>query len=360
MTTRPIRRALLSELHNIRRTASAIVGGDLSRRLPTQNAGDELDMLAQTLNRMLDQIENLVHGVRNVSNAIAHDLRTPLAELRSHLEELSLTRPSPEETFAEIEIAVADEGPGIPAADRDAIFERFYRGPSRGEIEGSGLGLAIAKRAVERAGAFDDLPVEREVAVDAAPRPVARQGSQFLAVADPHDARCGRNRHAEKRPGKLEELALPPFAQPGLRRPGKSFVTFIRLRRRGGIRRAVRRRAKGARVNVEPVILLGRQGQQRLPEGALNRAQLLPARLLFLGPALLLDDQGAVGLLARAAIGPIERLLNMLGEQRMCALIYGSAFAINFGACLALIPLFGAAGAATATTVADSTKAMSL
>ena len=103
-----IRRALLSELHNIRQTASAIVGGDLSRRLPTQNAGDELDLLAQTLNRMLDQIEHLVHGVRNVSNAIAHDLRTPLAELRSHLEELSLTRPAPEETFAEIETAVAD------------------------------------------------------------------------------------------------------------------------------------------------------------------------------------------------------------------------------------------------------------
>jgi O-antigen/teichoic acid export membrane protein len=60
----------------------------------------------------------------------------------------------------------------------------------------------------------------------------------------------------------------------------------------------------------------------------------------------------AAGLLARAAIGPIERLLNMLGEQRACALIYGGAFAINFGACLALIPWFGAAGAATATTTA--------
>ncbi len=60
----------------------------------------------------------------------------------------------------------------------------------------------------------------------------------------------------------------------------------------------------------------------------------------------------AAGLLARAAIGPIERLLNMLGEQRACALIYGAAFAINFCACIALIPLFGAAGAATATTTA--------
>jgi signal transduction histidine kinase len=57
---------------------------------------------------MLDQIEQLVHGVRNVSNSIAHDLRTPLAELRSRLEELSLLRPSTEETYSEIDGAVAD------------------------------------------------------------------------------------------------------------------------------------------------------------------------------------------------------------------------------------------------------------
>jgi signal transduction histidine kinase len=51
-----------------------------------------------------------------------------------------------------VEIAVEDEGPGIPSEDREAIFERFYRGASRGEVEGSGLGLAIAKRAIDRAG----------------------------------------------------------------------------------------------------------------------------------------------------------------------------------------------------------------
>ncbi|MFC6520157.1 sensor histidine kinase [Undibacterium arcticum] len=57
---------------------------------------------------MLDQIEYLIDGIRNVSNAIAHDLRTPLAELRSRLEELSLIRPGPEQTFAEIDSAMAD------------------------------------------------------------------------------------------------------------------------------------------------------------------------------------------------------------------------------------------------------------
>jgi O-antigen/teichoic acid export membrane protein len=60
----------------------------------------------------------------------------------------------------------------------------------------------------------------------------------------------------------------------------------------------------------------------------------------------------AVGLLARAAIGPIERLLNMLGQQRICALVYATAFGINIGLCVALIPRFGIAGAAAATATA--------
>jgi two-component system OmpR family sensor kinase len=51
-----------------------------------------------------------------------------------------------------VEITIADRGPGIHPGDREAIFDRFYRGATRGDVEGSGLGLAIAKRAVERAG----------------------------------------------------------------------------------------------------------------------------------------------------------------------------------------------------------------
>jgi len=102
------RRALMSRVYSIRQTVSAIIHGDLQHRLPTHLNDDELNTLSRTINGMLEQIELLVHGVRNVSNAIAHDLRTPLAELRSRLEELALIRPAPEQAYAEIDGAVAD------------------------------------------------------------------------------------------------------------------------------------------------------------------------------------------------------------------------------------------------------------
>jgi signal transduction histidine kinase len=102
------RRALMTRVNSIRQTISAIIHGDLKHRLPTQLHDDELNTLSRTINGLLEQIELLVHGVRNVSNSIAHDLRTPLAELRSRLEELALIRPPAEQTYAEIDGAVAD------------------------------------------------------------------------------------------------------------------------------------------------------------------------------------------------------------------------------------------------------------
>jgi signal transduction histidine kinase len=103
-----IRRALLARVQGMGETVSAIMAGDLRHRLPIGTSGDEFDALSRTLNGMLDHIEHLIRGISNVSNSIAHDLRTPLAELRSRLEELALTRPASAETFAEIEAAVVD------------------------------------------------------------------------------------------------------------------------------------------------------------------------------------------------------------------------------------------------------------
>lgn len=57
----------------------------------------------------------------------------------------------------------------------------------------------------------------------------------------------------------------------------------------------------------------------------------------------------AVGQMARAAVGPAERVLNMLGQQRACAFAYAALFAFDLGACLLLAPVYGAIGAAIAT-----------
>jgi signal transduction histidine kinase len=65
-----------------------VMAGDLSRRIPVEPTGDDIEELVEKLNRMLDELEKLVEGVRRVSDSIAHDLRTPLARLKTRLERL--------------------------------------------------------------------------------------------------------------------------------------------------------------------------------------------------------------------------------------------------------------------------------
>ena len=68
----------------------------------------------------------------------------------------------------------------------------------------------------------------------------------------------------------------------------------------------------------------------------------------------------AVGQLARASVGPAERVLNVLGQQRSCAFAYAAAFTVNIGACLVLAPAYGAVGAAIATAAAFVVESASL
>jgi signal transduction histidine kinase len=82
-------RTTAKRLEAINATSRRIMRGDLSQRVPTRGTQDEFDQLAGNLNGMLDQIQQLMDGVRHVSDNIAHDLKTPLTRLRSRLEDLS-------------------------------------------------------------------------------------------------------------------------------------------------------------------------------------------------------------------------------------------------------------------------------
>lgn len=240
-------------IDTIGRTSRAIMEGDLSARIPVRGNNDEIDQLVVGLNAMLDRIQHLMDGLRQVTSDIAHDLRTPLGRLRQGLEDAreratttgeyeaateaaiaeadglleifsallriaqieagaqksafatvdlsALARsiaeaytPSAEDSRHRLETAiedgvtitgdrqllaqlfsnlvenalnhtpagstvrfalagaptgfevrVTDDGPGIPEAEREKVFDRFYRLDRSRTTKGSGLGLALVK-----------------------------------------------------------------------------------------------------------------------------------------------------------------------------------------------------------------------
>src|SRR6266853_6356706 len=82
-----VARRVLRRIDAMTGTAQRIMAGDLSGRLPVGRSGDELDRLAGNLNSMLERIEALMHGLKEMSDNIAHDLKTPLTRLRNRCEE---------------------------------------------------------------------------------------------------------------------------------------------------------------------------------------------------------------------------------------------------------------------------------
>jgi signal transduction histidine kinase len=79
-------RNLLRRVEQVNRTSERVMAGNLSDRVPLHGTKDEFDQLAANLNRMLDQIERLMTAMREVTDDVAHDLRTPLSRLRTRLE----------------------------------------------------------------------------------------------------------------------------------------------------------------------------------------------------------------------------------------------------------------------------------
>jgi signal transduction histidine kinase len=92
--------AFLRKIESITNSTQAIIAGDLKHRLPVSKNRDELDNLALLLNQMLDKIGSLIENIQQVSNDIAHDLRTPVSHLKFRLEN-ALTRNLTAEQYKE-------------------------------------------------------------------------------------------------------------------------------------------------------------------------------------------------------------------------------------------------------------------
>ncbi len=142
---------------NISATATAIAAGNFAQRVRLSGRGDEFDQLAETINNMLDRIARLMDGVRQVSNAIAHDLRTPIARARTRLEDAALHAGTEAELRAAIERAIVD------LDDIAAVFQALLR---IAEIEAGSRRSAFA--AIDLAPLLADLTELYEAAAEEA------------------------------------------------------------------------------------------------------------------------------------------------------------------------------------------------
>jgi signal transduction histidine kinase len=107
-----VSRKLLARIDALSDTTRTIMEGDLTGRLPVNGSGDELDRLSESLNLMLARIEQLMAGLREVSDNIAHDLKTPLNRLRNRVEG-ALREPYGEPVYREALERTIEEADGL-------------------------------------------------------------------------------------------------------------------------------------------------------------------------------------------------------------------------------------------------------
>ena len=130
-----VARRVLQRIDAMTGTTQRIMAGDLSGRLPVGRSGDELDRLAENLNAMLERIEALMMGLKEVSDNIAHDLKTPLTRLRNRAEE-ALARASTEADYRVALERTIEESDGlIRTFNALLMIARAESGQARGNMD---------------------------------------------------------------------------------------------------------------------------------------------------------------------------------------------------------------------------------
>jgi signal transduction histidine kinase len=130
-----VTRRVLRRVDAMTETSRSIMAGDLGERLPVDGTGDELDRLAENLNIMLERIEALMHGLKEVSDNIAHDLKTPLTRLRNRTEEALRTASSEAEYRAALEGTIEESDGLIRTFNALLMIARAESGQARDDME---------------------------------------------------------------------------------------------------------------------------------------------------------------------------------------------------------------------------------
>ncbi|MCG7392583.1 HAMP domain-containing histidine kinase [Microvirga sp. ACRRW] len=126
-----IARRVLKRVDDMTDTTRDIMAGDLDGRLRIVGTGDELDRLAHNLNDMLDRIGELMRGMREVSDNIAHDLKTPLTRLRNKADEALRTAKTPDELKAALEATIEESDNLIRIFNALLMIARLEAGNAR-------------------------------------------------------------------------------------------------------------------------------------------------------------------------------------------------------------------------------------
>ena len=129
-----VARRVLQRIDAMTGTTRRIMDGDLTGRLPVGRSGDELDRLAENLNAMLERIEALMTGLKEVSDNIAHDLKTPLTRLRNRAEEALAKSRSEDEYRAALERTIEESDGLIRTFNALLMIARAESGQARGDM----------------------------------------------------------------------------------------------------------------------------------------------------------------------------------------------------------------------------------
>jgi signal transduction histidine kinase len=172
-----VSRRVLKRIDSLSATSRRIMAGDLSDRLEMAGTGDEFDRLAESLNAMLDRIEHLMQGLKDVSDNIAHDLKTPLTRLRNRVEAALASAPSTDTYRDALQSTIEESDQLIKTFNALLMIARMEAGSQDGAMTEVEAGAVVR----DVAELYEPAAEEKGVALTVeAPEPVTLTANREL------------------------------------------------------------------------------------------------------------------------------------------------------------------------------------